>query len=412
VPTTKKKVKKSRPELKIVFDSNAIFTQTGSYLLKHEVYEVITNAHDDDLIIMWYLPEVVRHERQYQLQKQSLELLPHIQKLEKLLGHNLLITDQTLIQRVHEGIEKQISDLRITVLSLDPSSVDWNRLMHHSAYRLPPFSAGEKEKGFRDALIAEAFIQLVEASPKTPSICRLVLITGDALLTEAIEKRTATAKNVHVLATVEELKGFIETLASTVSLEFIEGLKAAATTLFFRPNQPDSLYLKEEILKKIFELFGDKVHTPPEGAVDVKHVKTVVGRPRFTKKVGQRIHWVNRVILRVEAYAQQLTIPLTVSPFPPLDNYSAYLAMTPDERQSQIIDLSALPSGALSDKIVDLSRLKFVFNQEPGSESKTLYSMGEITFEVTWSVSVTTGSKLTKSKIESIDYVETTWQLA
>ncbi len=135
---------------------------------------------------------------------QSLQLLPSINKLERLLGHNLNITQHIIEQRVNEAVESQIEELNINILSLDTARVDWNNMMLSAAYRKPPFSQGEKEKGFRDALLAEAFVQLIADSPVTPKICRIALVTNDTLLSDAISEGTKGQSNVRILTSLEE----------------------------------------------------------------------------------------------------------------------------------------------------------------------------------------------------------------
>lgn len=160
---------KKKPELKVVFDTNVLWTGSASDLLKQEVSELIeANSQHSDLAISWYLPEIVRHERQFQMLTQSLELLPSIQKLERLLGHNLNINEGIIKQRVNEAIESQITKLGINVIRLDTARVEWRDLILNAAYRRPPFSQGPKEKGFRDALVVEAFLQLVSDSQSRP----------------------------------------------------------------------------------------------------------------------------------------------------------------------------------------------------------------------------------------------------
>jgi len=44
------------------------------------------------------------------------------------------------------------------------------------------------------------------------------------------------------------------------------------------------------------------------------------------------------------------------------------------------------------------------------SLSKLPYKTGHVAFDVTWSVVVTLQHQLTDSKVESIDYVETSWE--
>jgi hypothetical protein len=68
-----------------------------------------------------------------------------------------------------------------------------------SVFRLPPFDVGESEKGFRDAILVETFCQLVKTLPKTPAICRIVLLSSDELLLEAATNRLHDRNNIFLL---------------------------------------------------------------------------------------------------------------------------------------------------------------------------------------------------------------------
>ncbi|MFY9527496.1 MAG: hypothetical protein WBC04_08570 [Candidatus Acidiferrales bacterium] len=92
-----KSQKHQRPQLRVVFDTNVLYTGSASDLVRQEAANLIKQSMFPDLEIQWYLPELVRHERQYQMQKRALELLPAIGKVEKLLGHKLAITEETLL---------------------------------------------------------------------------------------------------------------------------------------------------------------------------------------------------------------------------------------------------------------------------------------------------------------------------
>ena len=85
--------------------------------------------------------------------------------------------------------------------------------MTDAAFRRPPFSAGENEKGFRDALVAEAARQLIASSPSAASECRIVVVTADELLAKAITIAARNRDNVMVLPSIAELKGFIATFS-------------------------------------------------------------------------------------------------------------------------------------------------------------------------------------------------------
>ena len=81
-----KQRKHQRPQLRVVFDTNILFTDSASDLVRQEAVNLIKESTFPDLEIQWYLPEMVRHERQYQMQKRALELLPPIAKVERLLA--------------------------------------------------------------------------------------------------------------------------------------------------------------------------------------------------------------------------------------------------------------------------------------------------------------------------------------
>src|SRR5437763_16251597 len=105
----KKTKHRKPPDLKVVFDTNVLWPGSASDLLKQEVTELIANnSKHADLTISWYLPDIVRHERQFQMLTQSFELLPSLRKLERLLGHNLNITEQIIERSVNDAIENHI----------------------------------------------------------------------------------------------------------------------------------------------------------------------------------------------------------------------------------------------------------------------------------------------------------------
>jgi hypothetical protein len=121
------------------------------------------------------------------MQAEALKLRSAINKIERLLNHNLALTDPMLLDHVRTKIDEKERELGLQEIALNHSLVDWRVLIHAAAYRIPPFQAGDKEKGFRDALVAESFLQLLTDSPKTPNLCRVVLVTSDELLSQAVK---------------------------------------------------------------------------------------------------------------------------------------------------------------------------------------------------------------------------------
>src|SRR6266851_254583 len=114
----KKKQKAKKSQLRVVFDTNALYvtpTSIGSAsdLVRQEIVNVIADTKYPDLDILWYLPEIVRHERQYQMQAEALKLRSAINKIERLLSHNLALTDSALLDQVKTKIEEKENALRL-----------------------------------------------------------------------------------------------------------------------------------------------------------------------------------------------------------------------------------------------------------------------------------------------------------
>ena len=190
-----KKTKKM--ELKVVFDTNVLYTQVASDLLRKEVSELIEKTiEDSNFSISWHLPEIVLQERSFQMLAKAVEQLPSLNKIERVIGHNLGITQEILKERVEAAIQKQCKSHKLQTLTINYSEVDWSRIVKSAVERLPPFEAGQKEKGFRDALAVEAFLQEVAKSPKTPSLCRLAFVSEDSLVRQALQSLTSENANV------------------------------------------------------------------------------------------------------------------------------------------------------------------------------------------------------------------------
>jgi hypothetical protein len=87
--SNKKKAKKrtvSTPKLKVMFDTNVLYTKLAHHLFRLDVKELVaSNSTHPDLTIEWYLPDVVARERQYQMSQQASRLHESVAQLEKLV---------------------------------------------------------------------------------------------------------------------------------------------------------------------------------------------------------------------------------------------------------------------------------------------------------------------------------------
>lgn len=325
----------------------------------------------------------------------GLDMLPTIQKLERLLGHKLNITKEIIHSRVKDTIQKQITALRLNVIDLDVESVDWKSIITNSLFRNPPFEKGDKEKGFRDSLVAESFLQLVKESPSTARYCRLVLLTKDGLLLDHLMARTKNNNNVKILSDISDLKTLINTLASEVTEELIESILPKAVAYFLEPNVETSLFYQENVRDAINNKFKDKLSEVCEGADFRENGTWYISRPQFVSKSGQRITWSTTINVVSKSFKYKRTSPSIpsglLSTFPSLNNL-------PSSPPGLLGGISAtLPSGS-SGLLGGIS-----------TEKPELVTDGRSTFEVTWSVLVSTNLKFRSPKIENVTFLEIDW---
>jgi PIN domain len=406
--------KQQKPQLLVVFDTNALFTGSASDLIKQEAANLIKESTFGDLEIRWYLPEMVRHERQYQMQKKALELLPPIAKVERLLGHNLAITEQTLIESVEKVVSQRLEEHRLLILTQDYKKVDWHTVALDAAYRKPPFQEGEAEKGFRDRMIVECFLQLVDASPKTPAICRIVLVSGDRLVAQAVADRTTGLTNTRVLAALDELKGLINTLVSQVDEGFLATLKPKAKKMFFMPKEQSSLFYKMNIREKLTEAFAKELSALPPGATARTDGAWIISEPEFVQKAGSRIQWTSRIEIRTEASRVSYRIPpidptivSKAAPGNQLATDSLLYTQIPNLLGSQTLNLAAPGQWVnMANTRIDLGN--YGMSLEAGNAITT--HRGVDVYEILWSADVTTKGELRRPSIEEIRHGELSWE--
>jgi len=374
-------IKKKKHELKVIFDTNAIFSGSASDLFKKEIPEIIENYSKlPDLEITWYLPEIVVEERRFQMNKKGIELLPSIQKLEKLLGHNLNITEEIIHSRIDETISRQIDKHNIIEIKIDPTRINWHLLINKSVRRLPPFEDSDKEKGFRDALIIECVQHLIDNSPSSSTSCRLAFLTGDQLLTEAAKERFSNVNNLRLCSSTEELISLINILTSEIKEDLINSISENVSSLFFTEEDNSTLYYKEEIRKKITEKFSKELNYLPENSTRREEGTWWLNKPGFVKKVGQRMFW--KTILEIDCKIYKTTFTPSASP----------------------LGLDYLSSNQKSPMFKDvISRITSGIKEE-------LVKEGKSKVEILWSVTLTTTKQLKNPKIDEINFIETGWK--
>lgn len=154
---------------------------------------------------------------------------------------------------------------------------------------------------------------------------------------------------------------------------------------FFEKGNTESLYFKEKIFERIEKLYGNKLKELPPGAERRENGTRYISSPRFVAKKNQRITWKTRIDVVSKAYTYKKI----------------------NEQPSQLF--LALAGGlGQPEKIDSPNTLSSLLGF--GLEKEELVANGRTTFEITWSILVTTKHSLRNPKIESIDFIEINWE--
>lgn len=401
-------------ELRIVVDTNLLYTGSESHLLTRDLAELIeASRHHHDVQISWHLPEIVRLERRYQMQLASTKLFPVVGKLEKLLGTGLGITTEILHDRVHAAIEKQVTALGLNTLRLEPSRVDWSRLITDSVERRPPFQVGDTEKGFRDAILMETFVQFLESSPRNPSNCLVAMVTGDKCLTNAIEARVVSP-NLRLVQDLNDLQGLINVVVANVTEDYVNRIRPIAQAMFFEKDVASSLYYKLGLRNVLQAEFAEQLQSRPPSATIRRNGTWFIGSPRFDRKQNRRVHWTTTVRVEASAYrleADQIQIGHLGSDLFSTSNLKRFI-FSEGPRHGTSTTMAALGKGltALGDQAIKLSPPSSTIVYNTPSHEERLVCTGETVFEIAWSATLTTTHKLTRPTIDGQKCVATTWE--
>lgn len=293
-----------RHRLKVVFDTNSLWTQRIDDLLSEAAAELIrANSSHVDMEIEWILPEMALLERRRQMLSEAQKHVPGLNKIERLLGVNWAITPENLAFHIDKSIEKKLSDLRISVKSLDSSRVLWGDIIRLAGSRLPPFEVSDGEKGFKDAMIGETFLQLVEDWIPADQKNKAILVCKDGLLSEWVKDRLPEGRRARVVPDIQALKNDLNVFGSSVEPEFAMELVKMAMKLFFDQDKKEGLYYSGDVYTKAHEKFSAELKLDLPGSSG-SEIKTVFVRETiFLSKASRDVTFSTNLEFSVEAYS-------------------------------------------------------------------------------------------------------------
>lgn len=398
---------KKKLTVKVVVDTNVIHIDSSNDLLRSEIINLIkVHSLIKDINIIWFIPEIVIKERIFQMRKIGEKLLPSIEKIEKLLGHNLHINEEIIESRINENVAKQIKQYNLNVLKIDTSMVDWELIISKSINRFAPFEDSPgKEKWFRDALILECLKQLKKLSPTTKSNCRIIFITKDLLLNRAAVEFSTSCDNIEVYSDIDELDNLINIISSdNVSEDLISSVSVDAEKLFFEKGNKDTFYYTAELRDEITNTFTEELNRKTSGTDTRERWKWCIAKPVFEKKIKQKIFW--KTIIEVDFTDYETTFE--INSFSGND-WCSWSVEGQQPINSETVSYSSWAitwwNTGYSGGIYRPNSGNYVNDYNPLSfynPRKKKVKEGKIKFEVTWSVILTMEKKIKNPKLEWI----------
>jgi hypothetical protein len=277
-----------------VFDTNAIFTKTPEELVSADAAAAIReHSRHGDLDVIWILPEIVRKEREYQMHREFRTVQESAKRASELLGETWDLSEGKIKATFDRAIQEQASRLSIVFRGCDASRVDWASVMHASAFRLPPFQPGQTEKGFRDAIVCETYVQVVSDLTGSDTA---VLVTNDGLIAQALRERLPGAR---LLPDMAALRDEINLRVSNVDAETAAQIEAKASKVFFDFDDPESagsFWARAGLYDAIWDKFGDRIRAAPPG-YDWKFERQEIGT-RLSRKEGNQLFLVTTYVVK------------------------------------------------------------------------------------------------------------------
>ncbi|WP_175654764.1 PIN domain-containing protein [Burkholderia ambifaria] len=220
-----------------MFDTNAIFTKEFDTLISQATKDLVArHSNHGDLSIRWVIPEVVRGEREYQMRNEYRGIASHLTKAERLFGQEWGITQDAVEQRIAACIMAELATQHIDVVPCDIARVDWADIMRRSCFREPPFERGPTEKGFRDAVVCETFIQLASDLVGRDTA---VLVSNDRLIKQYIDSYGLRGNAARVIDDLDALHDEIQLRVANVDEDTQVFIEQRAQQLFYPWDNAD-----------------------------------------------------------------------------------------------------------------------------------------------------------------------------
>jgi hypothetical protein len=319
--------RKSPPPHTLIVDTSILWHKDKSNVVAPD-FDSFWQRHAADSLTL-VLPAVVRSELLFQ---QTTSALRALEKAESHIREVSAVTGKSYSHRVTEArVRREVEDrfdrwaaAKGAVIELTPvASIDWNRVIHASLWRQPPFTFDSKnpeiEKGFRDSLILETLCHYVEAHASE----NITFVCVDRLLRETSEKRLVGYAKCTFFESMDEMASYLRLTKEKLTDKFVKSILTRARRKFYTKRDKSSLYFAERIYKRITAEYSAQLEVREEYSDSILnaltatarsvqwvrsgHEKLRVGSTKFERLEEPRTFYWNTTFSIIRPYQRQST---------------------------------------------------------------------------------------------------------
>ncbi|MFM0184168.1 PIN domain-containing protein [Paraburkholderia nemoris] len=279
----------TKSSLNIMLDTNVLYVDGRSdHFFSPNIAKVIEDPSHAQLNIGWSIPSMVRREREYQLRQHAKHIVSAAREMPSLFASTWVGNPDAVNAEISRLAQQELDRLKVRVYECDSHKVDWPGLMDSAGWRLPPFDPNEKnEKGFKDAIVAETFVQLC-GELTSHGVDTAILVTNDTLLREYVESRIKSPR-VKILRNVDALMSELNFLVSDIDPD---------TAIQLQPMANELLATANEFWSNVGRLATPYCHPPfvlaPFGVSDIELQVPSYSPPVFLRKEMRRVFFFTR----------------------------------------------------------------------------------------------------------------------
>jgi hypothetical protein len=122
----RQRMEQKNPNFYIVLDTNAVYGGPNNLVNRKSSSAILEISKKQDIATYWYLPRMVKDEREYQVLTQAQALLGPISRAEKLLGRDFDVSPDVFKTAVSAVVKKGMTDHKLQEAPLDVTKVNWN----------------------------------------------------------------------------------------------------------------------------------------------------------------------------------------------------------------------------------------------------------------------------------------------